>query len=191
MALQQDLSALQGLNPGGSTSRIMGLTGNIGVQQSAAGLGNAADTTDDVLFTFALPTGSFDQANRQVNIFANGKFAANGNNKRVKIWWGTTTQTVGSAVAGGTLIFDSGVQTGNAVGWQAQAQVTKYGANASNTQQSCSSGMAGATHLGSGLPVSLTAVESGAINVTLTGASPTSSAASDVLAMMFDVQFSN
>src|ERR1700758_2535980 len=73
--------------------------GNASVQVSAAGLGNAADTTDDVLFTYALPANALDAAGRQITITAAGKFASTANNKRIKIWWGTTTQTVGSAVA--------------------------------------------------------------------------------------------
>lgn len=191
MALAQDLAAAQGNNPGGSTSRTMFPAGNVNVQTSAAGLGNAADTTDDVLFTFALPAGALDQAGRQVNVVAGGKTAANGNNKRVKIWWGTTTQTVGSAVAGGTLIADTGVITTNAGGWQVLAQVTKYGTLGANTQIAQGQTMAGTTHGGTNVPVALTAVESAAINITITGASPTTGAASDVLGQYFDVAFSD
>lgn len=165
--------------------------GNVNVQTVAAGQGNGADTTDDVLFTFALPANSLDVAGRQVNITAGGKTAANGNNKRFKLWWGTTTQTVGSPVAGGTLIADSGVVTTNAGGWQVSSQVTKYGASGSNTQIAQSSTIAGSTHGGVNAPVALTAAESGAINITVTGSSPTTGAAGDVLGQYFDVQFSN
>jgi hypothetical protein len=166
--------------------------GNASVQVSAAGQGNGADTTDDVLFTYALPASALDTAGRQVTIQAAGKFAANGNNKRVKLWWGTTTQTVGAAVAGGTLIADSGVVTTNAGGWNASVQVSKYGASGSNTQLATNAEVVtGATHLGTAAPVALTATESGVINITVTGASSTTGAANDVLGQLFDVAFNN
>ncbi len=166
--------------------------GNMSVLVNAAGQGNGADTTDDVIATFALPANALDGIfNRQVNVTALGKFAANGNNKRVKLWWGTTTQTLGLAVAGGVLIADSGVSTSNAGGWNLSAIVTKYGAAASNTQIGQGSVVAGATHTGTLAPVLLTATENAIINITVTGSSPTTGAASDVLSQMLDVAFAN
>src|ERR1700737_3031452 len=165
--------------------------GNISAPVNAAGQGNGADLTDDVIATFALPANAFDVAQRQVTITAIGKFAANANNKRIKLWWGTTTQTLGLAVVGGTLIADSGVSASNAGGWNASAIVTKYGAAGSNTQIGQGSIVAGATHTGTLPPVLLTAAENGVINITVTGASPTTGAANDVLAQMLDVAFAN
>lgn len=175
-----------------STPGFVRTGGNASVQISATGQGNGADTTDDVLFTYALPASALDVAGRQVTVMAAGKFAANGNNKRVKIWWGTTTQTVGSAVAGGTLIADSGVVTTNAGGWTASVQVSKYGVSGSNTQLATNAQVvAGATHLGTSAPATLTATESGVINITVTGASSTTGAANDVLGQLLDVAFNN
>lgn len=166
--------------------------GNLSVQVSSAGLGNAADTTDDVLMTYALPANVFDVAGRQITIVAAGKTAATANNKQIKIWFGTTTQTVGLAVAGGTLILGSGVVTTNNGGWLATVQVTKYGAAGSNTQlANCGQIAAGATHLGAAAPVALTATESGAINITVTGASSTTGAANDVLCQLLDISIAN
>jgi hypothetical protein len=174
---------------GGGSMRT---TGNLTAQASAAGQGNGADTTDDVLFTYALPANALDIAGRQVTVTAAGKFAANGNNKRVKIWWGTTTQTVGAAVVGGTLIADSGVVTTNAGGWAASVQVQKYGAAGSNTQIATAAQIAaGTTHLGTAVPVALTATENAVINITVTGSSPTTGAANDVLGQQFDIAFNN
>jgi hypothetical protein len=165
--------------------------GNISNAVIAAGQGNGADLTDDVLQTFALPANSLDIAGRQVIITALGKFASNGNNKRIKIWWGTTTQTPGLAVAGGVLIADSGVVTTNGGGWNAIAMVTKYGAPASNTQIGNGSIVAGVTHTGTVVPPLLTATESAIINITITGASSTTGAANDILGQMFNIQFAN
>lgn len=181
-----------GAQPGSATSGVARSGGNLSVQVSSAGQGNGADVTDDVLFTYALPASALDAAGRQVTITAAGKFAATANNKRIKIWWGTTTQTVGAAVAGGTLIADSGVVTTNGGGWTAGVQVEKYGANGSNTQIATSAQIAaGASHLGTAAPTLLTAVESGVINITVTGASSTTGAANDVVGQLFDIAFNN
>ncbi|MEI7296601.1 hypothetical protein WCQ02_31045 [Paraburkholderia tropica] len=166
--------------------------GNVSVQVNATGQGNAAATTDTVLFTYALPANALDVAGRQVTIVAAGTFAANANNKRVKIWWGTTTQTVGSAVAGGTLIADSGVVTTSAGGWSGSVQVSKYGAAGSNTQIATNAQMAaGTSSLGTAAPVALTATESAVINITVTGSSSTTGAAGDVLGQLLDIAFNN
>jgi hypothetical protein len=180
--LQQTGSALTG----GARSG-----GNISVTVTAAGQGNGADTTDDVIATFALAANSLDVAGRQAVITALGKTAANANNKRIKLWWGTTTQTLGVAVAGGTLIADSGVVTTNAGGWNLNALVTKYGAAGANTQVGQGAIVVGISHTGTQVPALLTAPENAIINITVTGSSPTTGAANDVLAQMLDVAFSN
>ena len=51
--------------------------------------------------------------------------------------------------------------------------------------------MAGSTHTGTSVPVLTTVTESGVIYVTVTGASSTTGAASDVLGQLLDVAFSN
>jgi hypothetical protein len=182
-------AAFQG---GQATPGFFHSCGNASVQVSAAGQGNAAATTDTVLFTYALPASAFDVAGRQVTITAAGTLGSTANNKRFKLWWGTTTQTVGSAVAGGTLVADSGVQTTNGGGWSIGAQISKYGASGSNTQIATNQqAIAGSTHLGTSAPVLLTAAESGVINITVTGASTTTGAANDVVGQLFDIAFNN
>lgn len=190
LAMDIDPAAIPG-GSGRAGANAMGACGNVTNQVSAAGQGNSADTTDDVLFTYPLPAGAFDQAARQLVISAAGKFAATANNKRIKIWWGTTTQTVGAPVVGGTLICDSGVVAQNGGGWAATATVQKYGAAGSNTQLASQAQVIGTTHLGAQVPVLLTAAENATINITITGASPTTGAANDVVAQQFDVQFFN
>ena len=180
-----------GVQPGSAASGVARSGGNLSVQVSSAGQGNGADTTDDVLFTYALPASALDVAGRQISIMAAGKLGSTANNKRIKVWWGTTTQTVGAAVAGGTLICDSGVMTQNGGGWQASVQVEKYGANGSNTQISNGAQVIGSTHLGVQVPALLTAVENGVINITVTGSSPTTGAANDVVGQVVDVAFNN
>lgn len=180
-----------GAQPGSATTGAARSGGNLTAQVNAAGQGNGADLTDDVLFTYALPASAFDVAGRQLTITAAGKFGATANNKRIKIWIGTTTQNVGAAVAGGVLVCDSGVVTQNAGGWAASVIVQKYGAAGSNTQLASNAQVVGTTHLGAQAPVALTQVESGVINVTITGASPTTGAANDVVGQQFDVAWNN
>lgn len=165
-----------------------------GVQVNAAGVGNAAATTDTVLFTQALPASTFDQAGRQVFITGLGKFAANGNNKRVQIYVGTDAQTVGSAIVttATTSIASSATVTQSGGGWTANAVVTKYGAAGSNTQLGANLGIElTGSHLGTAAPTALTMAENGVIYVSVTGASQTSGAANDVLGQQFEVFIAN
>lgn len=165
-------------------------SGNVNVQVSSAGAGNAADTTDDVLFVYTLPANAFDQANRQLNLLVCGKLAANANSKRAKIYYGCTSAAVGSAVVGGTVIADTGATNGNGVGWQLSAQITKYGAGGSNTQISQSQPIVGNAHGGVSVPVLLTAPENAPIIIAVTGSSA-ASGAGDVLGQLLDVSFSD
>lgn len=149
---------------------------------------NAADTTDDILDGFVLPANAFDQARRGMLLRFAGKFAANGNNKRVKVFFNPTMsgQTVtngviaGGTVTAGTAAFDSGVLTDNAAGFWIEGALFKYGAAGSNTQAAFFQSIHGATHAGIALPTFPTLNEAAAINCVITGSSPTTGAASDV-----------
>ena len=180
---------------GSSTTGVARSGGNISVQSVSAGNANAAATTNTVLLTYALPASVLDVAGRQLTIFAAGKFAATANNKVVQIYLGVDVQTVGSAIVTTTntvSIATSGVVTTSGGGWTASALVTKYGAAGSNTQIAVNQGVvAGSTHTGTSVPVLTTVTESGVIYVTVTGASSTTGAASDVLGQLLDVAFSN
>ena len=176
---------------GGGISGFRG-TGNVLVTISAAGQGNSADLTDDVLAFYAMSPNAFDVAGRELLINAAGKFAANGNNKRVKVWATPTLPVLGSAVAGGVLLADSGVVTNNGQGWTASTNITKYGAAGSNTQMAWGSQViTGATHGGTTAPALLTQAEAATIYFAITGSSPTTGAAGDVLLNALAVQFSN
>ena len=163
--------------------------------------GNAADTTDDVLDGFVLPAGAFDIKGRGLLITAQGKFATNGNNKRIKIWANPTlagsTTTAGvisggtvSGVGSGVLLLDSGVLTDSNTGWSLLVNFFKYGAAGSNTQYYQGSVVHGTTHGGVNLPAFATQTESAAMNIVITGSSG-SSGASDVVLNLFEVNASN
>lgn len=177
-----------------ATGAIAGACGNIGTFNNIVGVGNTASTGFIVLATLPIPANAFDQANRIATVNAAGKFAANANNKQVRIYFGSDVQTVGAAVVttNTTLIADSGVVTTNGGGWFGSAQVLKTGANGSNTQLGINTGfMAGSTHLGTTPPIGATATESAVSYVTLVGASPTTGAANDVLAQWLELFWDN
>jgi hypothetical protein len=153
---------------------------------------NGADTTDDLLDGFVLPAGAFDVAKRGLQLSFAGKFGATANNKKVRLWFNPTMsgQTVtngvisGGTVTGagaGVMAYDSTAQTGNAVGWELQAQLFKYGAAGSNTQFFQLQPIFGVTHGGITAPSFLTLPENAPISVVLTGSSSTTGAAADVV----------
>lgn len=155
--------------------------------------GNTADTNDDILDGFVLPANAFDIAKRGLQLTFQGQFGATGNNKKVRIWINPTM--AGQAVAAGVisggrvtaagagvLLFDSTVQTGNAIGWGISVEVFKYGATGSNTQYAQAQPIFGTVHGGISLPSFLTIAENAAMNVVVTGSSSTTGAANDVVA---------
>jgi hypothetical protein len=169
--------------------------------------GNGADATDDVLDGFVLPAGAFDQAKRGLTLTFSGKFGATANNKVIKIWLNPTFNAgpsppapvitngviTGGNVTGagsGVLVYTSGTQTGNNVGWSILVNLFKYGANGSNTQYAQVQPIFGATHGGTSAPSFLTIPENAAINVVVTGSSG-SSAANDVVLNFSEVNAMN
>lgn len=144
-------------------------------QQSNAGIGNAADTTDDTLFTYALPANALNVAGKSIGITAWGKTAANGNNKTIKVKFG------------GTTVLTSGVVTSNNLAWYAYCEVVK---TASNAQVIFSILQIGTT-ISVQTVTTATETDTAAINVTVTGASGTTGAANDVLGNNLTVEFGN
>jgi hypothetical protein len=138
------------------------------VQTSTAGVGNGADTTDDTLFTWPLPMWALRSNYHGLRAVASGHFASNGNNKRVKLWFA------------GTVVVDSGVLTSNNADWLAEMVIHRI----DSTHVSCVgrftvSGSADTVTVTANLSVSdLTA---NASTVKITGSSPTTGAANDVL----------
>ena len=190
MATTAKMIAAGGLPVGYSTmqARVGGFVNVV----STATQGNNADTTDDVLYVFAIPALALDADGKQAALNACGKFAANGNNKRFKVWASSSAQAAGSALVatGSTLLLDSGVVTTNGGGWAAELTVVKEGAAGANTQQAVmQQAMSGSTHLGTSAPVALTLAENAPIYLVVTGASPTTGAANDVVLNFAEVWF--
>jgi hypothetical protein len=142
----------------------------------------SAAANDYTLAVFSMPAGSLDQIGRGLIIEAGGSFANTANVKRCKIFWGVSNAqaVVGQQVTTGTLIADTGsYSTAAAVGWSLGVNVFKTASL--NTQLAIHTGAQTGAVVGAlVVPASLTAVESGVINVVLTGQSPT--ATTDVVA---------
>ena len=147
------------------------LGGNVNQQVSCAGINPGATAADNVLAFFSIPPICFDAANRGVLIEAGGSFGSTANNKRLKIIFNPATAVVGSTVgASGVTICDTGTVATNGGGWSMAAQVIKYGGLASNTQI----GIHTQAQIGNAVaallaPSLITATESGAILVAVTG----------------------
>ena len=168
--------------------------GNVNRQVSSAGINPGATGADNVLAFYSLPANSFDgltNTNRGLNITAAGQFANNVNSKRVKIYWGCTTATVGSTVTGGTVIADTGAFTTAAnVGWSVSANVFKYGAANSNTQLGIHTQAQMGSSVGTLLiPTLLTATENAAILIAVTGNAAT--AATDISFQWMEINAMN
>jgi hypothetical protein len=165
--------------------------------------GNAVGTADSILDGIVLPANAFDIKGRGLLIELFGNLAATANNKRIKVWANPTMvgQTVSAAgvISGGTvsgvgsgiLLYDSGVQTGNNVGWQVTVSLYKYGASGSNTQLYQSAPIFNTTHGGVSKILPATLPENAAINLVVTGSSPTTGAAGDVLLLQTIINMAN
>lgn len=157
---------------GSSTTALMAAEGNINRQVPgvAGAVAPGATGADNVVAVYSIPANCFDAANRGITITAAGQFAANANNKRIKLWFNPASAVVGSTIgAGGTLLSDTGVVATNGGGWEIGGNVFKRGAAGSNTQTCTSNGaVAGGVHVGVVAPADATAVENAAILVAVT-----------------------
>lgn len=162
----------------GVSNTMMVLLGLADVQTSSSGVGNTADTNDDTLFTYTLPSNSMSANGKSVRAIATGHFATNANSKRVKMWFA------------GTAIADSGVLTLSNVDWKCEIEVTRIDA----THVSCvgrftGSNVADVITVTANLVVSDLTANTSIIKTT--GASTIVGAANDILSYMQRTEFMN
>ena len=159
----------------GSSTALIAAEGNINRQVLATGVTCGGTGADYVLAVYALPGNFFDGligTNRGITITAQGSYSASGNAKRCKIIYNPQAAVVGSSVnlGSGSVIADTGSGSPNGTGWCLEANVFKYGAAGSNTQLGMHVlAQSGATVVALLAPVLLTATESGAITIAITG----------------------
>jgi hypothetical protein len=159
-------------------------------QISSAGVSPNATGADNVIAVYALPPNAFDAAGRGITIRAVGSFAANGNTKRVKLFFNPASAVIGSTIgASGTLLADTGAVATNNGGWSLSGGVYKYGGIGSNTQLCVSNdAQAGVVSTGVVIPALATAVESAAILIAVTGNCTTT--ATDIVFNFLDINSS-
>lgn len=174
---------------GGASSVVQRSMGNIYCKPLAAAVNPGGVAGDYVLDFLALPAGSLDAVGRGLEIFAQGNVATGTNTKQIKLWWNVTAPVIGSLVSGGTLIADTGsYSTTGATGYSISARVFK---TATLNSQLC---MSAYTQIGVALAaqaacVVAAAVESGAINIAVTGAAGTT--ATDIAHFFMQVKALN
>ena len=169
--------------------------GNVNRQTLAVGNGVSPASTgnDNVLAFYTVPANSFDIAGRGLQITSAGSFAANGNNKTVKLIASNTLPVVGSAApATGNAITlaSTGVVATNNQGWSISANLFKYGANGSNTQLAIhSQAQVGSAVSALQVPANATLTENVPIYVMVTGNVATT--ATDIVENWFEINAMN
>ena len=183
----------QYLGSGTATLNTAGNVFNSVVVSGGTSLQPAATGADNVIAVYSIPANTFDgitNTNRGLSFNAVGSVGATANNKRIKIIYNPTAAVVGSTVSGGTIIADTGTSTVSGAGWSLSAQVFKYGAAGSNTQLAIHQAAQVGSIVSSLIaPAAVTAVESGAILVAVTGNAGT--ATSDIILNFFEPSGSN
>lgn len=152
----------------GASGQFFNPSGRLNRQISAVGVGNGADTTNDVLFTFSVPLNTLSYNGASLRIFAYGKTGANTNNKRIRLTFA------------GSEIFTTNTITSNNIDYILEADITRIDA----THVSCAVklGRSGANVLTSVVPnLAVADLTSNASVLALTGASLTSGVANDVI----------
>ena len=201
--LENEVPGLSGTNAftgantftlGGSTGTF-GTEGNLNVQVSAAGVspaaGSAGTPADLVMATYTVPAAAFSAAGKGITVMAAGSFGATANVKLVKLWVNPATAVVGATIgASGVLICSTASVTTNGTGWQIEGSLFKYGAAGSNTQIGLhNQAQVGAAVASMLAPNLVTATESGAVLVAITGYASTT--VTDILFNFLQVNATN
>ncbi len=146
----------------------MGSCGNLSVITAQPGSNPASTGTDVVLAIYTLPASCLDVAGRLLEITACGN-ALNATSKNVKLIVGAINPIVGQTVSGGTTLATTGAITNNG-GWMLSAEIVKYGAVGSNTQQAIhTAAQVGSVVSALQAPSGLTLNESAPITICVTG----------------------
>lgn len=134
--------------------------------------GNGADQTEDVMQTFSIPANTMGANGVQgFEIEAWGTFAANGDNKQVKLYFGA-------------VVIASGVVTNNGNNWFARMRVYRSGLN---TQVVTAEMLVGTTDI-TPLVTTGTEVETAAIVAKVTGQETTANTANSITCNLFVVK---
>lgn len=150
----------------GSGSASVKIDGTYATFTSATGVGNGADATDDALWTLtAIPANTFTANGDTLLLTLGMKTGATANNKRVGV------------TVGGTQVNTNNTSANN-VTFGAVIMITRVSATAVNVFIMCSGGVGA---YGSSINMAVADLTANTLAIVVTGASPTSSAANDVV----------
>lgn len=167
----QDFSGAKTFQAGLATIPGHNTAGLINIQAAASGTG--ADTSEDTLYTYALPANAFSSPGKAVRVRVWGTTGANANNKTVKVYFGA-------------VVFTSATLAANNVPWHFEMIIAKTGSNTQFALVSGSwNGALQAPQIFSG-----SENDSAGITIKCTGTNGTASA-NDVAAKCFMVEFLN
>lgn len=150
------------ITPVGASTALARIGGALNSQSTP--VGNPGTTSEGDLMTYTAPANVLSANEKGVRWELSGKFAANGNNKQLRIKFGSVT------------VFDSGVITDNNVVWKAFLRIRR---TSSNNQKIECLVIKGTAILASTITTA-TESDSGTIVMKATGQSGTSGVASDV-----------
>ncbi len=182
------------LSGGRSAGSMGGVLASAGYA-SGSGLSPASTGGDIVIAAYTLPANVLNYLSYSavsggggpmLRIRVRGHTAANGNNKTVKVIFGCTTATVGSAVSGGTTLASTGVVAINAKSFVIDAWVKKVGVPDANTQiGGADLILSDATPVSAGVPVYPAATENADILIAITGNAATT--ATDIVIDEYEI----
>lgn len=142
-------------------------------QFSGAGIGNGADTTQDVLFTYSIPAGTFAIPGKSVLVTTSGSWSATGNQKHSMI------------TVNGTLMIEKPTTTTSNISYNLELEITVVDSTHINVK---GTGTANVLIIAKTSPNFVVAdLTTNALVINSVGASPTTGAANDVVAYTLKV----
>lgn len=164
----------------GTGAGTIASSGLINSQTSAVGIGNGADLTDDTLFTYNLPLNSLSANGKTVHVHAWGVMGAGTNNKTLKPWFAGVDLIPANLAANGF----------NGLSWTMDWTITRVDATHVSVSVLAQVHQV-APYIKSFSNQAVADLTANASIIKVTGASPTSGVAGDVVAYGMTVTFKN
>jgi hypothetical protein len=159
------------INGGGGSQTVKPMGARI---STTAGSTTAVVTEED-LISYTLPASSLDATNRGLRVKAAGTFAANGNTKTIRLYFGSTV-----------IISNNVTAAPNNAGWELEYEIFRTSATTEKAIGSGTVGSAQQTTTYTGVGETLTS----ALAIKVTGQNGTAAAA-DIVAQLLSVTFIN
>ena len=154
---------------------------------AASPVNPGATGADNVLAVYSLPANTLDAGGRTISVRAMGSLAGNTNSKTLKIIFNPSTAVVGSTVGSGgtTIAATNAFATGSGVAWAIEGMVIKDSSTANRQTSLNPINAIGAGTSNLTAPTAITANESAAILIAVTGNAATT--ATDIGLILMEV----